>query len=52
MKVRDPQDTLLALAVLVYAAYLTWVGVDFAEVIGTTVVGGILVLLRPGTKEY
>ena len=50
MKLRDPQDTLLALALIALVAFLVIEGVDWSETIANIVVGGVLVMIRPGTR--
>lgn len=49
MKLRDPQDTILALALIALVAFLVVRDVAWAETIATAVVGGVLVMIRPGT---
>lgn len=48
-RLRDPQDTLLAVTLVAFAAFLVVRGVEWSETVAVTVVGGVLVMIRPGT---
>jgi len=40
--IRDPQDTILLVAVLSLAALLAWRGTEYAEIVVTAAVAGVL----------